>query len=167
MIQEQKQIKERPCKFTLVKFNDNVNRIIQNVKLNNVSTLSPEDYVPDRSTALYDAIGDTIDWFRYEKDVLMVIVTDGQENASQTYRRNEVMQMLDEKQKNRNWSYVYLCNDLQTASQGESLGLNNSKYSANCCVAQDSYGSFISKDVNTAIKNYRTQGISVQSQLHK
>ena len=52
--------------------------------------------------------------FRYERDVLMVIVTDGQENASKQYNRKEVMDMLDEKQKYCNWTYVYLSNDITT-----------------------------------------------------
>ena len=72
LISEQKQIKERPATFTLVKFSDGVNRIIINKLLTNVHELSYSDYNPSGSTALYDAIGSTIDWFRNEKDVLMV-----------------------------------------------------------------------------------------------
>jgi predicted metal-dependent peptidase len=81
LITEQKQISERPAKFTLVKFNDSVTRVVSNRDLREVSTLTRQDYRPDRSTGLYDALGETIDWFRYETDVLMVIITDGMENS--------------------------------------------------------------------------------------
>ena len=81
LIKEQKQIKDRPCNFTLVKFNDKITRVIKNCDLQEVSLLTSNDYTPGRTTALNDAIGDTVDWFRYEENVLMVIVTDGAENA--------------------------------------------------------------------------------------
>lgn len=167
LIQEQKQVKARPCHFTLVKFNSRVQRVIENRDLQEVSMLTLADYAPSESTALYDAIGDTIDWFRYERDVLLVIITDGQENASTRYRKKAIIEMLDEKQKYCNWSYVYLCNDLSTSAQGDSIGLNTSKNVTNCCVKQDEYKSFIGKNLNFAIGNYRTKGVSVQSQLNR
>ena len=166
LITEQKQIKDRPCRFTLVKFNDQINRKIQNIDLNEVSTLNLIDYVPQKTTALYDAIGSTIDWFRYEKNVLMVIVTDGQENASQKYTKQQITNMLDEKQKNRGWSYVYLSNDLNTAAQGDSIGLKQSNWSSNQCVQQSAFGDYCSNTLNSAISNFRKDGISVQTQLN-
>ena len=165
LVLEQQQIKSRPCSFTLVKFNDIVKRVIENRDLREINKLTYEDYTPDRTTALFDAIGETIDWFKYERDVLMVIITDGQENASKHFTKTQVTDMLQEKQKYCNWSYVYLCNDLSTASQGNSIGLNNSKFSANCVVDQTNYGSFIKNKLNSAISNYRQYGTSVQSQL--
>jgi Mg-chelatase subunit ChlD len=99
LIKEQKQIKERPCNFTLVKFNNDVRRVVKNKSLSNVRDLTIEDYNPNGSTALYDAIGDTINWFRYERDVLMVIITDGQENASRKYKKDNITKMIKEKEK--------------------------------------------------------------------
>ncbi|GAG00899.1 unnamed protein product, partial [marine sediment metagenome] len=154
------------CKFTLVKFNNRINQVINNLDLKEVKPLTVEDYRPDRTTALYDALGETISQLSDQKNVLMVIVTDGHENASQEYNHQEVTEMLDEKQKKNNWSYVYLCNDLKTSSQGESLGLTNSGFASNCIQPQSCFKSYLCKDVNMAIKNYRTKGISVQSQLN-
>ena len=102
LITEQKQIEERPATFTLVKFNNNVNRVMTNKLLKNVHNLDSSDYTPNGSTALYDAIGDTIQWFRNEKDVLMVIVTDGQENASTKYTKHQINKLIDEKKLNNN-----------------------------------------------------------------
>lgn len=167
LITEQKQVKARPATFTLVKFNSSVNRVIKNKPLDQINNLSSEDYTPNGSTALYDAIGDTINWFRNERDVLMVIVTDGQENASRTYDKRSVNSMIDEKKRHNNWSYVYLSCDLNTFDQGNGIGLKESAFVSNCVVNQERYGDFISKNLNSAISNCRTKGITVQSQLNR
>lgn len=166
LIKEQKQIKDRPATFTLVKFNDKVNRVIKNKPLDVINELTSNDYNPNGATALYDCIGDTIEWFRNEKDVLMVIVTDGQENASRSFTKSEVNIMIEDKKRTNNWSYVYLSNDLTTAMQGDNIGLRNSDYSTNAVLERQHFGSYLGNTLNTAISNYRTKGQSVQQQLN-
>lgn len=165
LISEQQSIEERPATFTLVKFNDHINRVMTNKPLKNVHRLDYSDYNPTGSTALYDAIGNTVEWFRNEKDVLLVIVTDGQENASTKYNRHQINQMIDNKKIQNNWSYVYLSSDLSTEIQGNNIGLQRSSYSANCQVERAHFGDFIGNNLNTAISNCRKKGISVQSQI--
>jgi uncharacterized protein YegL len=166
LIKEQQQVKERPTTFTLVKFSDKVNRYISNKPLNNIKLLSSEDYTPNGSTALYDAIGDTINWFRNEKDVLMVIVTDGQENSSTKYNKQQINTMIEQKKETNNWSYVYLSNDLSTKLQGNNIGLHKSDYATNYQVERESFGKYISQNLNYAITNCRQKGVTVQSQLN-
>ncbi len=166
LIKEQKSIKERPTTFTLVKFNHNVNRFMINNPLSEVSPLTSLSYKPNGGTALYDAIGDTIHWFRNEKNVLMIIVTDGEENASKRYNKQQINQMIDERKVKSNWSYVYLSSDPITEVQGTQLGLDKSVYSANCQTRQNNFGKFISKDLNIAITNCRKTGLSVQEQIN-
>lgn len=166
LITEQKQIKERPATFTLVKFSNVIRRVKTNQLLDNVNLLTNQDYQPEGSTALYDAIGDTIDWFRNEKDVLMVIVTDGEENASVKYTKTSVNRMIDQKKSQNNWTYVYLSSDKNTELQGDGIGLQKSSYASNCCVSQNNFGAFIGDSLNSAIGDYRKKGISVQSQLN-
>lgn len=166
LIKEQQQIKGRPATLSLVKFNDKVNRVIENKPLENIKLLTSEDYQPNGSTALYDCIGDTIEWFRNEKDVLLVIVTDGQENASRSFSKSEVAKMIEDKKKNNRWTYVYLSNDLKTSAQGSDIGCFNSLCATNVVVDQQKFGSYMSDNLNTAISNFRTNGVSVQSQLN-
>lgn len=166
LIKEQRTIKGRPATLTLIKFNDRIDRTIKNKKLEQVELLSSNDYKPSGSTALFDAIGSTVNWFRYESDVLMVIVTDGLENASKDYNKSMVNQMLEEKKVHRNWSYVYLSNNLENSGQGLSMGIGTNEFCSNVVIKQDSYGSYISNNLNSAIGNLRKQGISVQSQLN-
>lgn len=165
-VTEQKQVDGKPATFTLVKFNQNINRVIKDKPLEKVEELNHMSYSPNGMTALYDAIGDTIGWFKNDRDVLMVIVTDGQENSSKRYKRHQITKMIEDREKEYGWTYVYLSNDLTTSKQGFSLGLDCSDYSANCTVSQEHYGSFLSKDLCTAVKNYRNSGVSVQQQMN-
>ena len=167
LITEQKQVKERPSTFTLVKFNHTINRVVKNKNLNDMTNLKSTDYIPSGTTALYDAIGDTVNWFKNEKDVLMVIVTDGADNASKKYTKRDIGNMIEEKKRNNNWSYVYLSNDLSTFNQGNNIGLAQSSFSTNCVADQGNYGDFIGNKLNSAISNFRKGGISVQSQLNR
>lgn len=162
---EQKQISERPAAFTLVRFSDIVTRGDANVPLVEVSPLTMEDYSPDGYTALYDAVGSTINWFREEKEVLMVIVTDGQENASTKYKKDEVLRMTEEK-KTTGWSFVYLSCDLESARQGDGIGLANCAQTTNQVMRQENLGCYMSSNLSKAVGNYRKNKISVQSQLN-
>jgi hypothetical protein len=162
-IDEQKRITGRT--FTLVKFSDAMERTINRKSLSAIQPLSYSDYVPNGNTALYDAIGDTIEWFGSEDEVLLVIVTDGQENASRSFRREEVLNMIEEKKRHNGWSYVYLSNDLQTCEQGNKLGLYTDKMCSNVVLQQADFGCFIGEKLNKAVSGYRSHGISVQSQL--
>ena len=154
----------RPTKFTLVKFSDAVERTLERRSLDSIRPLGYEDYIPDGNTALYDAIGDTIDWFIHESEVLMVIVTDGAENRSRRYTKASVSQMI-ERQKQRGWTYVYLSNDLSTQMQGDDIALHTDAQCTNACVPQRAFGSYIANSLNDAVAGYRTRGVSVQSQL--
>ena len=169
LIMEQKQVTDkggRSATFTLVKFNNNVYRVVKNMSLNNVKLLADSDYEPNGSTALYDAIGDTINWFENEKNVLMVIVTDGQENASQKYDKHYINKMINSK-KESGWSYVYLSSDLNTFEQGKSMGLEKSIYTTNTIRPQHLFDNYISNELNHAVSNCRRDGGTVQERLNK
>lgn len=167
LITEQKQVKERPTTFTVVKFNNVINRVIKNKNLNDINLLKNTDYLPSGTTSLYDAIGDTINWFKNEKNVLMVIITDGMDNASKKYTKKQILSLIEQKKMYNNWSYVYLSCDLSTENQGNDLGLKKSSFASNCNISQSAYGDFIGNKLNVAITNFRTNGISVQQQLNK
>jgi hypothetical protein len=165
LITEQKKVVGKPATFTLVKFNENINRVMTIKPLKDVNLLTNASYTPSGSTALYDAIGDTIDRFYDVPNVLMVIVTDGQENASKRYKKYEIESLIETQKSKYGWTYVYLSNDLSTFSQGNGIGLKESATVTNKMVDQSGYGKFIGATLNSAIGNYRSKGVSVQSQL--
>lgn len=124
LIKEQKQVKSRPCNLTLLKFHNSVKTVIDNCDLREIQLLKKSDYSPGGTTALYDALGYAMERFRYERDVLLVVLTDGQENASRQYNGKlpQLLKQIKERETHCGWSYVYLGCDLNTLSQGTSLG---------------------------------------------
>ena len=77
------------------------------------------------------------------------------------------MTKLKEKEKYFQWSYVYLSCDLSTMEQGNNMGLHSSPVCSNVQVGKESFGAYMSKNVSSTVSNYRTRGISVQSQLNQ
>ena len=91
--------------------------------------MTRETFVPRASTPLLDAIGRGINDLeksladRIEDErparVVMVIITDGQENASREFRKDQIEKMIKEKQEKSAWQFVFLSADL--AAIGEAL----------------------------------------------
>jgi uncharacterized protein YegL len=86
---------EGQARLTLVLFDDRVEIPIDNIPVSEVVALDTETYTTRGSTALLDAIGQTIDTFKVrirdlaEQDrpdqVIFAIFTDGEENASHRF----------------------------------------------------------------------------------
>ena len=94
-----------------------------------VPELTRETFVPRASTPLLDAMGRGINDLEKSltemKDeekpsrVVMVIITDGQENASHEFRKDQIAKMIKEKQEQSAWQFVFLSADL--AAIGDAL----------------------------------------------
>jgi len=105
------------------------------VPLADVYELNEGNYVPDGMTALYDAMGFTINKVikEYKGDksdtaVLFVINTDGQENNSAEFNQEQVRSMVEELEKTERWTFTYLganVDPLKTAVADMSFALNN------------------------------------------
>jgi Mg-chelatase subunit ChlD len=121
--------------LTLVQFDDRVDVVYQNTPVKEVSPLiSGVSFVPRGSTALLDTIGSTIEkMFETKRDVVFVIITDGAENASKTYKRDAVFKMISTQQEEAKWKFIFLGANQDAIRAGNSLGIssNNSiNYSA-------------------------------------
>ena len=87
--------------------------------------ITTEEYVPRATTPLYDAIGrgiDTLDGNGADKAVL-VIVTDGHENASRKHEIDSIKELLKTRQ-DKGWLVVFLGAGLEAAQQGMGIGLS-------------------------------------------
>lgn len=76
-----------------------------------------DNYNPRGNTALYDAIGKTIEQLGKKKNVVVCIVTDGAENASHDYDYTSVKKLIDEKT-NKGWKFEFLASDIKEAWAG-------------------------------------------------
>jgi hypothetical protein len=101
--------------------------------LPDIPELTRETFVPRASTPLLDAMGrgindlekSLLDLAENERPsrVVMVIITDGQENASREFRKGQVEKMIREKQEKANWQFVFLSADLDAIGDALQAGI--------------------------------------------
>jgi len=116
------QQKGKNVKVTTVLFDDKYEVINCREKIENVKKLDNETYFVRGCTALYDAIGKTIDYMDSEKTkkVLFVITTDGLENASKIYNREQVKELIDG---HKHWEFIYLGANIDSYAEGAKIGI--------------------------------------------
>jgi uncharacterized protein YegL len=106
------------CHITTVLFDNNYELLHDRIDIKAVSPITEKEYFVGGSTALLDAIGRTIhkignaqkhtaDAFRAEK-VLVVIITDGEENSSREYSAERVKQMIERQKAQYGWEFIFL-----------------------------------------------------------
>jgi Mg-chelatase subunit ChlD len=106
------------AKLTLVLFDDEYRVPVRSVPVQEVVPLTEKTYVPGNTTALLDAIGRTIDDLGAalaalpEKDrpgqVIVAILTDGLENASQRFTWPEVAAKIKHQSEAYRWTFLFL-----------------------------------------------------------
>jgi hypothetical protein len=98
--------------------------------IKNVKPLTDETYTADGgSTALYDAVCSTIN-AAYSGDEghskhLVVILTDGQENASISYTRADLNKHIKRRESQGNWTFVFLGANQDSWANAQQYGINH------------------------------------------
>ncbi len=123
-------------RFTLTLFNSGKTEVrYRAVPVSAVNDLDVETYRPQAGTPLYDAIGRTLSLARMEAPVearkLCVILTDGEENASQEYSRKQVFKIIKLYEK-QGWAFLYLGADHDVWAAGGDLGIAGDSRIAFC-----------------------------------
>jgi hypothetical protein len=116
-------LKQAP--FDLVIFDSESIDTIRSGSVQDTKDITVEDFVPRGCTPLYDAIGrgiDSLDAKGGERSVL-VVVTDGMENASRKHNHQSIAELIKAKQA-AGWLIVFLAAGLEAARQGIGLGVN-------------------------------------------
>jgi uncharacterized protein YegL len=118
--------------FTLSTFdNQSIDIPISRIPVRELTILGQDILIPRGGTPLYDAIGTAVhdlSTFTYkenEKKVL-VIVTDGYENASREYTSDAIKQLIEEKTK-EGWLILYLGADHDAFTQSRHMGFETAK----------------------------------------
>jgi hypothetical protein len=139
---------------TLVQFDDRYEMNYQSVPVKNVDELVlNETFIPRGGTALLDAVGKTIEDLKTDRDVIFVIITDGEENASKTYKREAIMKMI-ETQTNEGWKFLFLAANQDAIKAGGSIGIkgsNSINYSSNDLSTANVFAT-----VSSNMKQYRS-----------
>lgn len=131
-----KEQKEHPgeAKFTLVTFDTNYNIVYDGIDISEISELDSSSYRPGGATALHDAIGVTIKNIgtrlsetpedeRPEK-VIISILTDGHENASKEFNRDQINEIITEQKEKYNWEFIFLAANQDAIAAGTSMGID-------------------------------------------
>ena len=137
--------------LTLVQFDDKdpFELIHDFLPLEDTPDLDPETYIPRASTPLLDAIGRSINhlqkkiWSLPEdgrpEKVLILVITDGMENASREFNLADVRKMIVDRTVD-GWSFAFLSADLDAISEACSLG-----FAHNSVMGFDRHGQGFSK----------------------
>lgn len=119
---------------SLYKFDgNNVKRVFDRTPVESVKPLDTETYNPTGSTNLLDAIGGVMMEINNgltakKKDeresVIITILTDGEENASKTFRSSTDIKKMVSKAEEKNWGFMFLGANVDAFLTGGALGFN-------------------------------------------
>ena len=126
-LQEQRK-KGYNTKISTILFDDQYEVLYNRVPINNVKKLTNKEYYVRGCTALLDAIGKTINNLDREVNnkVLFIITTDGLENASTEYRKNDIKKLIE---KHSNWEFLYIGANIDSYAEGQTLGISRNNIS--------------------------------------
>lgn len=95
-----------------------------------IMEINSQNYNPDANTPLFDAMGFAINILKRglenqtEYNVLVTILTDGEENASREFSSNDIKNMV-EKLKQDRWTFTYIGTDHDVAKVASKLSIDN------------------------------------------
>ncbi|MCH1639866.1 hypothetical protein MJ257_07105 [Paenibacillus timonensis] len=133
MLKKQKAI-EGECRITTVLFANNDELLHDRIDIRAVSPMTEKEYQVGGTTALLDAIGRTIhkignaqkhtaDEYRAEK-VMVVIITDGEENASREYTAKRVKKMIEHQKTRQGWEFIFLGANIDAVETARHFGIS-------------------------------------------
>ena len=130
--------------ITLVKFDaPDIHTVYSNRPIDEVPDLTKETYKPRGGTNLLDAVGHTIAKIQNElvqhadvanrPGVIVLIMTDGEENSSEQFTRNEIKNMVKSAEES-DWTFTFLGATIDAFAAGAKLGMgahNTLQYNVN------------------------------------
>lgn len=157
IIEEQSAKTEGQCSISIFSFNDKVTQHFLGKDVKEVE--SSLNYYPGGCTALNDGVGTAIDkvgeWLstipeeERPSSNLIVIMTDGGENASREYGISKVREMIKHQTDKYNWAFMYLGADIMTSDIADSMGIKYRGFSSKANLGK-SYDGF-----NTVLNSVR------------
>ena len=127
----EKDFPEQEHFISLVTFNGLGHKLLHFIDpVSALEQIDDKRYRPDASTPLYDAMGFSFAKMRQVVDnlkdynVLVTILTDGEENASQEYSGIAIKKIIDELKLNR-WTFTYIGTDHNVEEFAASISITN------------------------------------------
>jgi uncharacterized protein YegL len=176
-IQQMKQNSDTQKIFcSLITFNGNVYENCWNETASSIEEAELNTFHPCGSTALFDAIGYTISKMKKstkddtsDKAYLVIIISDGEENASSHYDQTSIGQLISSCKEEGNWTFTYLgCDERYIKNIAKSLNIA----AADCAVwsnqtDESAYTSLrCSSDAIGSYYTERARGVKSLTGLH-
>ena len=121
-----------------------------------IQLLNHQTYQPDGSTALLDAIGDTISQISIQiqnsqipTTLVVVILTDGHENSSRFYNLVKIRNMISSLEESGNWTFSFIGATLDAVDVAEQMAIKK----------QNSF-SFEKNEMNNSVWNKLDKSMS-------
>ena len=122
------------CVITTVLFDDKYELLHDRINLKGIVPLTEKEYYVRGSTALLDAVGRTISKIgnaqkhtageEQAEKVLVVITTDGMENASREYDYEKVRQMIERQKEKYGWEFLFLGANIDAVETASRFGIS-------------------------------------------
>ena len=125
-----------PCTFTLRTFDSEVRNVHVNIPIEDVPKITSHDYDVGGMTALFDAIGSTVESVGEllgnridgeNESLAMIIFSDGGENASTKYNRTKIAALLDKYQNRPGFNIAFVGCDPASFRDMNHVGFNASR----------------------------------------
>lgn len=127
---------EGEATVTLYDFNTDVKRVYRSYPIEDAPELTDDNYTPGGQTALHDAIytavTETADRLsemeaaERPENVVVVILTDGKENASETHQER-VREQVTIRQEEHGWEFLFIGANQDAALTADQMGIDSDR----------------------------------------
>lgn len=159
-IAEQRKVPD-PCNVTFYRFNSSVDKVFEEQPLQSVEVMRLE---PSGGTALLDAMGTAIESVgarlaakpeaQRPGKVVVVVITDGQENASADYTPSRVADLVKQQSEVYGWQFAFLGANIDSFAVASMLNIQASGTMDYASSAQGA--SAMMGNLASGVSNYRS-----------
>ena len=136
MLEKQKK-EDGEAVITTVLFDDRYELLHDRIHIRGITPITNKEYYVRGNTALLDAVGKTINKIgnaqkhtaEHERaeQVMIVITTDGMENASREFSYEKVRQMIEHQKSKYGWEFIFLGANIDAVATAGRLGIDKSR----------------------------------------
>jgi uncharacterized protein YegL len=135
-IDQQKQVPGEAV-LTTVLFDDQYDLLHDGVNIKEVLPITGREYFPRGTTALLDAVGNSISTIgeklskMSESDrpgkVMFLIITDGAENSSKEYTQAQIKEMVERQQNIYKWEFLFFGANIDSFAAAGGIGISHAR----------------------------------------
>lgn len=151
-------------RLTYVQFNHKYEKVFENKNIHDIEPINSKTYIPSGMTALLDSVGTTISEVGVRLDntpedekpenVIVCILTDGEENSSVEYTTDKIKEMIEHQKEKYNWNFIFLAANQDAFKEGSKLGIDG-KDTFNYVASSDGIRSAYST-INKTVSKYKS-----------